>query len=187
MQIQWIQDNIHYDGSQLKPLFAYMNYGILGDSIVSWTGSCEVQLDHMVDGEDAIQNAQICGDEMLHFIVEVFDRELATGVLLQRIFASIVKDLLHEVSPRLGEDVLARDGDDIYFGDRKLSISVASKSAISTMVHFAINIVNAGTPVKTCSLEDLQVEPKSFAEQVMEAVTQEWLSVLRATRKVRPL
>jgi hypothetical protein len=187
MLYQWVNENLHYDGSQLRPLFAYLQFGILGDSIISWRGSCDVTPESMVDGEDLNQGAKIASEEMLHFIIEVFDRELATGVLIQRIFAAIAKDILHEISPRLGEEILVREGDDLYWGDRKLSISVASRSAVSTMIHFALNITNLGTPVKTCCLEDLQVDPISFAEQIMEAFSQEWQSVLKATRKVRPL
>lgn len=187
MQTSWIDERIHYDGTQLKPLYAYLRWGILGDSIVSWRGSCDVSLDHMIDGEDFINESTIAGGEMVHFIVEVFDRELATGVLLQRIFASIIKDLLVEMSPALEEKYLVRDGDDLYWGDRKLSISIASRSAVSTMVHFAVNITNAGTPVRTCALEDLEVDPREFAQSAMDALAMEWTSTLKATRKVRPL
>lgn len=187
MIFQWVSDSIHYDGSQLKPLFAYLQYGILGDSIVAWRGSCDVSAESMVDGEDLIEGAQIASDEMLHFIIEVFDRELATGVLIQRIFASIAKDILQNTSSELGKDRLMRDGDDLFWGDRKLSISIASRSAVSTMVHFALNITNNGTPVRTCCLADLQIDPLHFAGQMMEAFTKEWQSVLKATRKVRPL
>jgi hypothetical protein len=91
------------------------------------------------------------------------------------------------MSPALEEQSLGRDGDDLYWGDRKLSISIASQSAVSTMVHFAVNITNAGTPVRTCALEDLGVDPKEFADAAMDALALEWASVLKATRKVRPL
>lgn len=187
MQISFAEESMHYDGTQLKPLFAYLQWGIMGDSVVAWRGSCDVSFEHMVDGEDLIAESSIAGSEMLHFIVEVFDRELATGVLIQRIFAAIIKDLLHEMSPVLGDQILVRDGDDLYWGDRKLSISIASRSAVSTMVHFAVNISNQGTPVRTCALEDLSVDPKEFANAAMEALALEWNSVLNATRKVRPL
>ncbi len=187
MHTSWIDDSIHYDGTQLKPLFAYLNWGILGDSVVSWKGSCDVGFEHMVDGEDLIAESTIAGSEMVHFIMEVFDRDLATGVLLQRIFAAIIKDLLIELSSVGDAQSMVRDGDDLYWGDRKLSISIASRSAVSTMVHFAVNVSNIGTPVKTCSLEDLGIDPKEFAEAAMDALTLEWSSVLKATRKVRPL
>lgn len=187
MQSQWINETIHYDGTQLKPLYAYLNWGILGDSIVSWRGSCNVGFEHMVDGEDLIAESTIAGSEMIHFIIEVFDRELATGVLIQRIFAAIIKDLLIEFSPVLDNQSLVRDGDDLYWGDRKLSISIASRSVVSTMVHFAVNISNQGTPVRTCALDDLEVDPQEFARASMDALSLEWNSVLKATRKVRPL
>lgn len=187
MKTLWIAENIHYDGSQLKPLFTYLKWGLLGDSVVAWKGSCNVSFDHMIDGEDLIAESEIAGSEMIHFIIEVFDRELAAGVLLQRLFAAIVKDLMVELSPELDDQSLVRDGDDIYWGDRKLSISIASKSAVSTMVHFAVNVSNLGTPVKTASIEDLGIDPKEFAVAAMDALALEWSSVLMATRKVRPL
>lgn len=187
MQTSWIEESLHYDGTQLKPLFAYLRWGILGDSVIAWRGSCSVSFEHMVDGEDLIAQSAIAGSDMLHFIVEVFDRELASGVLLQRLFASIVKDLLVELSPELEEQSIVRDGDDLYWGDRKLSISIASQSAVSTMLHFAVNVSNLGTPIKTCSLEDLRIEPREFAGAAMDALALEWSSILNATRKVRPL
>lgn len=187
MQYKWIKENIHYDGSQLQPLYAYLKHGVLGDSVISWLGSCDVQLEHMVDGEDALQNARICGAQMLHFIVEVFDRDLASMVLLQRVMASIVKDIVFQNCKVLGKKPFIREGDDLYWGDRKFSISVASKSSVSSQLHFAVNVVNEGTPVKTCSLTDFKLESKKFAEQVMISLSEEWISVLRATRKVRPL
>lgn len=187
MQTSWINDSIHYDGTQLKPLFAYLSWGILGDSVVAWRGSCDVGFEHMVDGEDLLAESSIAGGDMVHFIVEVFDRELATGVLIQRIFAAIIKDLLVEMSNALEEHSLVRDGDDLYWGDRKLSISIASQSAVSTMVHFAVNVSNQGTPVRTGALEDLGVDAREFAGAAMDALALEWTSVLKATRKVRPL
>ncbi len=186
MKQLWVSEHLHYDGSQLRPLFAYMQYQILGNSIISWRGSCDVDNSHMVDGEDLLQGAQICGADMLHFIIEMFDRELFSGVLLQRLMASIIKDLVHEFSDSNAQ-FLTRDGDDLYWGDRKLSISISSKSAVSTQIHFAVNITNDGTPVKTCALEDMAIEPEKFAVQVMDAVVREWESVTNATRKVKPL
>ncbi len=187
MLTHWIADSIHYDGSQLKPLFAYLNWNILGDSVVSWRGACHVDFSHMVDGEDLIAESSIAGSDMLHFIVEVFDRDLASGVLLQRLLASIIKDLLVELSSELNEHSLVRDGDDLYWGDRKLSISIASRSVMSTMVHFGINVSNEGTPVKTAALDDFSIDPRELALAVMDALSLEWISVLKATRKVKPL
>lgn len=181
MKKLFIPKKMKYDGSQLRPLFAYENYKIQGDSIISWIGPCNVTLEHMVDFEDKIEKSKICGDEMLHFVIEVFGPDLTAGVALQRLFASIVKD-------QLKVDVI-RSGDDIYSKDKKskLSISIASRSVVSTMIHFAINITNKGTPVKTLSLQDLKINPKTLADGLMKSFVKEYESIVVATQKVKPL
>jgi hypothetical protein len=185
MQSLFIKDKINYDGSQLKSLHAYLTYGVLGNSIISWIGPCNVSFEHMVDGEDLLAQAKIEGAEMLHFIIEIFDRDLFSGVALQRLFASIIRDHLQDAVP--GNAVLERDGDDIFWEDRKLNISIATKSPVSTMIHLAINCTNRGTPVATCSLEDLKLEPAKIADEVMTKFQREFESILKATQKVRPV
>ena len=123
---------------------------------------------------------------MVHFIIEFFDQTLMSGVLLQRLFASIVADILQDISP-LKDLKLTRSGDDLYFKGRKLSISIATKSPVSTMVHFAVNNTNEGTPVETAALKDLKVDPRKFAEKCMLALKNEYVDCLQATRKVRPV
>lgn len=183
MKSLFIDQQFEYDGSQLKSLYAYLNHSILGNSIVSWIGPCRVDFDKMIDGEDLLQKSKICGDSMLHFIVEVFDQNLMTGVALQRVLASLIKDYLEQKT----QQKFLRDGDDIYWEDKKLSISIASISARSTMIHFAINVVNTGTPVPTCALEDFNLNPKEVAQSLLESFKKEFLSIQEATWKVKTL
>lgn len=188
MQTHFIEEKYAYDGTQLRSLYAYLDHGILGPSIVSWQGACSISFDHMVDGEDLLAKAVIAGDEMLHFIIEVFDRDLFSGVLLQRLFASIARDYLKsQAGDVLGGQDLTRDGDDIFLGDRKLSISIATRSPVSVMVHFAMNVTNKGTPVKTLSLEDLKLSPRRVSEDLMNIFKNEYASIVAATQKVRPV
>ncbi len=188
MQTRFIEKKFPYDGTQLHSLFAYLNHGVLGPSMVSWQGACSISFEHMVDGEDLLEKAVIQGDEMLHFIVEVFDRDLFSGVLLQRMFASIAKDYLQvQAGSALSGKSLHRSGDDIYLDDRKLSISIATRSPVSVMVHFAMNVTNKGTPVKTLSLEDLKLDPRKVSEDLMALFKKEFDDVLIATQKVRPV
>ena len=188
MQSLFIDKKSTYDGQQLKSLHAYLTYGVLGNSIVSWVGPCNITFEHMVDGEDLIAGAKIEGAEMLHFIIEVFDRDLFSGVALQRLFTSIIRDYLQKAaSASLGQDLLERNGDDIFWEDRKLNISIAAKSPVSTMIHLAINCTNRGTPVSTCSLEDLKLQPGKVAAEVMKLFQREFEQILKATQKVRPL
>lgn len=181
MKTKFIEKEFKYDGHQLKPLVNYMQHGLLGDSCVAWIGPCDIPFAHMMDGEDLLQKAQIKGSRMLHFIFEIFDRDLVSGVFLQRLFASIV---LAYVQEKTGK-ILKRQGDDLYLGEGKLSISIATKSSNSILVHFAVNVSNDGTPVKTASLEDLGLDPKSSANDLLKAVSSEYEDIVLATRKVR--
>lgn len=186
MKTKWLKQTVTYDGTQLRSLYAYLQHKILGDSAVAWRGACEVSFDHMVDGEDLLDRAAICGSDMVHFIIEVFDQKLMSGVLLQRLFSSIVRDVLYELSPQKSLEIL-RLGDDLYWKNKKLSISIATSSPVSTLVHFAVNVSAKGTPVDAAGLDDLKVEPQKFAEKALEALKEEYESSLEATRKVRPV
>lgn len=190
MKTLLLKKNFKYDGRQLRPLYAYMEHGLLGDSAVAWTGACSIPFKLMKDGEDLRDQAAIEGGNMLHFIVELFDRDLFSAVAVQRLMASMIKDLIEKesaVAVKAGADFF-RSGDDLYLKKKKLSISIATRSPVSVMVHFAVNITNAGTPVPTCSLsEDFGIKNvKAFAEQVLEALKRETESMLEATRKVLP-
>lgn len=186
MKTKWIQKIEKYDGAQLHSLHSYLKHHVLGDSAIAWRGPCEVSFEHMVDGEDLLDLAQIRGSDMVHFVIEVFDQKLMTGVLLQRLFASLVRDALYELSP-LRALQISRSGDDLYWKNKKLSISIATSSPVSTLVHFAINVSNEGTPVPTASLGDLRVDPKKFAELALRLLKAEFESSLQATRKVKPV
>lgn len=191
MQTLWVSKKIKYDGSQLRPLFAYENFSLIGNSIVAWVGPCDVTLDHMVDLEDKIQKAKICGDQMLHFIVEVFGQNLICGVALQRLLASHVHTEIMNSCSDLGFKNFIREGDDLYLIQNKkklkLSISIAGQSAVSTMIHLALNIKNSGTPVPTVSLQDLKISEKKIADSVMKSFSKEFQSVVQASQKALPL
>ena len=173
-----------YDGTQLRSLFGYLDHGQLGDSVISWIGPCSISFDHMVDGEDLLAGATIAGNRMLHFIIEKFHIDLFGGVALQRLFASICHDLIRKLAPQHAAKLI-REGDDLYFEGGKLSISIATSSPVSTLIHFAVNCTNDGTPVKTASLGDLGLDPRTFATEAMRLLVSEVASIEEATVKVR--
>ena len=185
LQTKLLNRKIDYDGTQLRSLFAYLDHGVLGNSLVAFRGACSISFAHMVDGEDLREQSPICGDDMLHFIAEIFDENLFAGVLFQRLLASLACDLVNEITKKKR---VFREGDDLYSSDgRKLSISIAAKSVQSVMVHFAVNVTNKGTPVKTLSLQDLNIQPKDFAQSLLKRVALEFDSIRAATMKVKPL
>lgn len=184
MQIHWLDQKFEYTGEQLAPLFNYLEYGVLGDSIVGWVGACDVPDEHMIDGEDLRASSVIKGDEMLHFVLELFQFPLLSAIALQRLMGEI---LIEKISQKASEKPdLKRKGDDVYWGDKKLNISIATSSNTSSLIHFAFNLTNDGTPVSTCCLKDFGIEDsKGFAQEFMEAVKTEVEGIQRALMKVR--
>ncbi len=185
MKTLWIDKHIDYDGTQLRSLFAYMGFELLGNSVVGFRGRCNVSPEHMVDGEDLLQKAKICGSDMVHFIFEIFDEKLITGVFVQRLFASIVQNKILEKTN--GQISLTRKGDDLYWSSKKLSISIATHSPQSILIHFAMNITNEGTPVSTCSLSDFEIDPVAFGKELLESFAEEFKDIQSATWKVKPV
>ncbi len=186
MQTHWFSSTFAYDGSQLASLFAYQMTGKLGPSIVSWQGPCKITT-HMVDAEDQRAQSRIEGNEMLHFIIEVFHFTLAGTVALQRLLTCLVLDEMK----RKTEGNWIREGDDIYLVEtnvrKKLSISIATNSPVSQLIHFAVNVRNEGTPVPTCALSDVGLQPDVFARSIMDQFSQEFTSIVQASQKVHPV
>ena len=190
MKTKFLSKKTNYDGSQLKPLYSYVHHQLHGDSIVAFVGACNVTPEHMVDAEDFVVNAKIASDRMLHFIVEIFPANLHFGVSLQRILTALAKDLILKITP-LEDLQVTREGDDLYVLQNKktgkLSISIATVSAVATHIHFALNITNSGTPVITACLSDLKINPEKFATALMKTFSNEYKSIMFATKKVKPL
>jgi hypothetical protein len=154
-----------YTGEQLRSNFGYTHFGIIGDSIVAFCGPCDVKADAMVDLEDHKAGSVIYSEHMLHFIVEHHDTDMEKNVLRQIMLTNIVKDTLNDM---LGRVVAHRKHTDLYDGDAKLSVSVATVSPLSSLIHFGVNISSANTPVKTKGLQDYGVDHEEFARLVMQ-------------------
>ncbi|MES2963853.1 MAG: DUF366 family protein [Bdellovibrionota bacterium] len=186
LKSQFIKQEFAYDGSQLRSLFGYLSHGVQGDSVISWIGPCSISNEHMVDGEDLLAGETIAGDQMVHFVLERFGHSLTSAVALQRLFASIVMELFREhVADSETAAMFRREGDDVFFGPGKMSISIATVSPVSALIHFAVNVTNEGTPVKTACLGDIDFAPEEFAHLAMKKLADEVASIDEATVKVR--
>ncbi|MDA8145734.1 MAG: DUF366 family protein [Thermaerobacter sp.] len=171
-----------YDGSQLSAQWALRHLGLLGDSMVSFVGPCRVLGTSLVDLEDAQAGREIRSASMLHFLVEHFDRDLERAVLRQRLLLALVRDVLEELRPGLG---LVRRGDDLYQRERKLSVSVATVSPVSTLIHAGLNVDPTGAPVAAVGLAEWGLEPAPVAAAVARAYIAELEGIARARCKVR--
>jgi hypothetical protein len=182
MKTKFIDEEIKYIGSQLSPHWIYRNFDLMGDAIVAFCGECEVKLSEMVDIEDVINNEPIYSKYMLSFISEQFDVGLNEAVLRQRLLMCIIKEVLEE----RGVFVI-RNGDDLMIDGRKLSVSIATKSITSILIHTGLNILSDGAPIKASGLtSELGIKDiKEFALEVMKRYSEELKDIKFAGTKVR--
>ena len=189
MESLFIDKEIKYIGSQLAPHWIYKNFHILGDAIEAFTGEMDVKITEMVDIKDVISNSPIYSKKMVSFILEQFGISLSECVLRQRFLICIIIEELRKI---LGDKYqIRRSGDDIFVNidgvDKKLSVSIATKSTTSGLIHTGLNIDATGAPVPACGLStDLGiVDVKTFAQNVMNRYIEENKEILEATCKVR--
>ncbi len=187
MQTRVLADQeITYDGRQLAPHWIYRHWDLRGDAAVAFVGPCRVALSEMVDIEDVKAEAPIYSPRMLHIIAEFFTGDLHLAVYRQRLLIVTAQELLHARTGHLA----ARRGDDLYLPrpdgtPGKLSVSIATASATSTLIHTGFNVETAGTPVPTAGLGALGVDVPAFAADLLAAYAAEVDDIWQARCKVR--
>ena len=182
MKTLYADKEIKYIGSQLAPHWIYKNFKIQGDAIVAFCGECDVKLTEMVDLEDVINNEPIYSKYMLSFITEQFNIDLVEGVFRQRLLMCCIKEALENLGFKV-----TRSGDDLFVNNKKLTVSIATKSMTSVLIHTGINILSEGAPIPVSGLKsDLNIEDiKGFAEDVMKRYSEELCDIILASTKVR--
>lgn len=182
MKTQLLEQEIKYEGWQLSPHWIYKNFKMQGDATVAFIGECEVKLTEMVDIEDVINNEPIYSKSMLSFISEQFNIGLVEGVLRQRLLICVIKEALEKRGLKI-----TRNGDDLFFDGKKLTVSIATKSVNSILIHTGINIDSAGAPVKASGLtSELGItDIKGLAQEILTNYSEEIDDIVLASTKVR--
>jgi len=173
---------LEYTGAQLRSGWVVEVTGMTGDAAVAFIGPCDVKPEHMVDRVDLEAGARICSPRMLHITIEHPGVDLGIITLRQRLLMAIAGEI---INAHLGEALIRRDGDDLYLRDRKLSISVATVSPTSGLIHSGFNVRGEGAPVPAIGLDELALDPRRFAEQLLSAYTREIESAQEAAGKVK--
>ena len=176
MQTIFVDKKIKYTGEQLSPHWIYKNFKIMGNAIIAFVGECEVNLNHMVDIEDVINNEPIYSKQMLNIIEENFNSSLIETVYKQRLLVTITKELIEKKFPNVN---IKRDGDDLFINNKKLSVSIATKSVTSTLIHFGLNI--DAEVVNDVGIKDI----KEFANELLLTYKEELNDINLAASKVR--
>ena len=185
MKYLYKKDTTPYCGDELSSHWIYRTVGILGDAVVAFSGPCNVDISRMVDLEDVLNEDYIYSENMLHFIVEIFGIPLEEGVLIQRLFSSILQD---RINAECGQLAVRRIGDDLFYNDtKKLSVSICTVSPTSTLIHTGLNIQPDGAPVEAAGLtSELGItDIEHFATSCMRILAEEWQDTKRSTCKVR--
>jgi len=185
-----------YDGKILQDRFAYSFFKdkvLRTGNIVAGISPAKVEADYMVDLEDILAGDFIYSDKMIHFLIEIPEISLYAGVCFQRLFNSIVGNLL--ASKYLKCDVEI-DGDDIMIHKEhnqggvvqqsgKASVSIAKECNNAVLIHTGINI-EAGkqAPAFAFSTKLSEDEANSFMKDCVEMFYGLSLDVWQATTKI---
>lgn len=175
-----------YNGRELRPHWGLERTKVYGTLITAFFGPCDVPTEHLVDMEDRIALDRIKSASMLHMIGEFFGTTLESGVLYQRLMMVWAERLLRES----GVKDVVRSGDDLFIGDKKLSVSIATVSPVSVLIHWGLNIDSTGAPVKAIGFKDLgwtQAEVLAFAKKLLTHYIEELEEIRLAQCKVRPV
>lgn len=184
MQELIVKETITYDGTQLSSHWAYRNFGIQGDSVIFFRGPCRVALTEMVDLNDVLNNAPIYSTDMLHFIIEHFDLDLEKTIIRQRLLIAALKDIVTEKTGA----IISRNGDDLFCDNRKLTVSIATLTPVSTMIHTGVNVTGKDAPVPAIGLAEIGLgaaEMEDVGKLLCRAYMKEYQEIKMARCKVR--
>ena len=178
-----------YTGVELRPHFLLTELGLRGPALGAFIGPCRVQTEHLVDWEDRLAHDRIEARWMVHFIGEFFGMGLREGVFAQRLLMALMGDIANEHLLKAGGagGLLRRSGDDLFMGDRKLSVSIVTASPVSILLHAGINIDPEGAPVAAIGLKELGIRPEVWVPEVLARFAKEWEDIHWACAKVRPV
>jgi uncharacterized protein len=182
MKTVWIDKKMTYDGTQLHSGFVAEASGNSDTDMISFIGEADVPIENMVDLEDIRNNAPIYSKSMLHFIIEHPEHDLPLAVARQWLLTAIISEAIGDCGCKKRP---LRRGDDIYIDDRKLTVSIATSSATTTLIHLGINIISDGAPVAAIGLDELGIESENFAAEIMGRYAREIAKMRAAAGKVR--
>ncbi len=175
-----LDDDIPYTGRELRSGWVEEYAGLDGDAAVVFFGPCNVATEDLVDLDDQRAGAVIVAARMAHVIVEHPGCDIEVAVLRQRLLVCI----LCEVLGRLGVAV-RREGDDVYHGDDKVTVSIAAPGPASALMHLGINVDAEGAPVAATGLAALGLDEHVVVTELLGRYAEEIAGAEHAATKVR--
>lgn len=175
--VEDFENNIVYDGSQLSSQYIANNYSVLGNSILVFRGGMSLSPNEMVDIKDIQRESHlaeilISSDDSVHMIVEEFDMQppnLEIEYYRLRLLTLIILEKLG------AKGIIAqRRGTDIYIGEKKLNVAIASVGVTNSKIHLGLNVGRTGFPehVSAIGLLELEFEESKLKDWMISIVKQ---------------
>jgi uncharacterized protein len=168
-----------YTGAELRSGWVRERAGLSGDAATGFVGRCHVPTENLVDLDDARAGFFIRAASMAHVIVE-HACSLEVAVLRQRLLVAILGELLSKRGKRM-----RRDGDDLYYDGRKLTVSIAAPAPASCLIHLGINVDPDGAPVPAVGLSEMRVDARELLAELLTCYDRELATSAHAATKVR--
>lgn len=178
-QFRILEGEVTYTGAELRSGWVAAQTGLAGDAAAGFVGPCHVPTENLVDLDDARAGTFIQAASMAHVIAE-HPCDLPVAVLRQRILVALLGELLRARGKRM-----RRNGDDLYYDDRKLTVSIAAPAATTCLIHLGINVDPAGAPVPAVGLAEMQQDAREILQDLLTRYQHELDSMAYAATKVR--
>jgi len=179
VQFRILEGEVAYTGAELRSGWVAARTGLSGDAAAGFVGPCHVPNENLVDLDDARAGTFIKAASMAHVIAE-HACDLPVAVLRQRIMVALLGELLRARGKRM-----RRDGDDLYYDDRKLTVSIAAPAASTCLIHLGINVDPAGAPVPAVGLTEMRLDAREILQDLLARYQHELDSMAHAATKVR--
>ena len=168
-----------YTGAELRSGWVALHTGLSGDAAAGFVGYCHVPTENLVDLDDARAGFFIKAASMAHVIAE-HECTLEVAVVRQRLLVAILGELLSGRGKRM-----RRDGDDLYYDGRKLTVSIAAPAPASCLIHLGINVDPGGAPVPAVGLSEMRIDAREVLTELLTRYGGELAAVAHAATKVR--
>ncbi|NPD87190.1 MAG: DUF366 family protein [Asgard group archaeon] len=175
--VEDFKNSIVYDGSQLSSQYIANNYDVLGNSILVFRGGMSLSPAEMVDIKDIQRESHlaeilISSSDSLHIIIEEFDIQppnLEIEYYRLRLLILIILEKLNAKGIKA-----QRKGTDIYIGEKKLNVAIASVGVTNSKIHLGLNVGSSGFPqhVTAIGLLELKFEDNQLKEWIISVIKQ---------------
>jgi len=184
MTYRFLPEKRRLTGEEMLPHWALRNFRLAGDTMVSFIGEFKVPPERWIDLNSIMHESSLPDKEMLHFVVEHFGCPLQEAVLRQYVLISILEEkLLHRI--KVNGHRLTRLGDDLFDGEKRLSITAAGSTLVSAKIHVGVFTKTPG--IGFFGIEDYGVIPEELAEVVMCQYGAEMRRLAEKAWRVKPI